>query len=126
MLATTQVIPHLRTPMSSSSEAHYGTAPQAFVDMIGTWKGAFPGMVFHDDAVLADGTLGAVEWVWQGTKMGAYMALNGTVVAPSGKSVRMRGFLFFEFAESGLIGKVVGVWNEGAIEEQLGGGGAYP
>jgi hypothetical protein len=69
---------------------------------------------------------GAVEWVWEGIQPGAYIALNGTDLAPSGKSVRMKGFLFFDFADSGLIEKVVGVWNEGVIEEGLVGGWAYP
>ena len=102
------------------------TGPQAFVDLIGTWKKAFPDMVFHDDTVLADGTQGAVEWVWEGTQTGPYTALNGTVLPPSRTSVRLRGFLFFEFEESGLMKKVVGIWDDGVIEEQLSGGPAYP
>lgn len=115
--------PNINVILGSSSN---NTSPQAFVEMIAKWSKTFPDMVYHDDAVLADGKLGASEWVWEGTQTGSYTAMNGTVLEPSGKSVRMRGFLFFEFTQDGLINKVTGVWDEGVIEEQLNGGPAYP
>ena len=45
---------------------------EAFLGLVGKWQRSFPDMVFHDDAVLADGHLGAVEFVWEGTQTGEY------------------------------------------------------
>jgi hypothetical protein len=45
--------------------------------------------------------------------------INGTVVQPSGMMVKVRGFMFFEFGDDGLIQKVVGMHNEGVVVGQL-------
>jgi len=102
------------------------SGPDAFVNFVGTWKKSFPGLVYHDDNVIADGHLGAVEFVWEGMQTGNYTALNGTVLPPSGQAVRVRGFIFLEFGDDGLITKVTGVHNEGIIEDQLNKGYLYP
>jgi hypothetical protein len=51
--------------------------------------------------------------------------LNGTVLQPTGEMARVRGFMFFEFANDGLITKVTEVHDEGIIKPQLEGGGQY-
>jgi predicted ester cyclase len=102
------------------------SGPDAFLDFVGMWSDSFPELVYHDDHVIADGHLGALEFVWEGAQTGNYKALNGTVLPPSGKVVRVRGFIFFEFENDGLITKVTGVHNEGSIEDQLNSGSLYP
>jgi hypothetical protein len=83
-------------------------------------------MVYHDDHVLADEHLGAAEYVWEGTQTGCYKTENGTLLEPTGAAIRVRGFLFFEFSEDGLIKNVTSVHNEGVIEDQLLTGNLYP
>ena len=97
----------------------------AFVDI---WeaktagRGAFPHKVFHRGDVLVDGMLGAVEYVWQGVQTGAY---EGVELASPPKQVRMRGMLFLEFSEEGLVRKVVSIYDEGVVGAQLTGKGGY-
>ncbi|KAL9125667.1 MAG: hypothetical protein Q9217_005162 [Psora testacea] len=83
--------------------------------------GAFPDKVFHDAYVLVDGRQGAVEYVWQGVQKEKY---NGTEVK-EGAMVRMRGMLFLEFDKEGLVRKVVGVYDERVVADQLQGKGGY-
>ena len=48
------------------------SGPQAFVNLISQWQGSFPDLVFHDNNVLADGHLGVVDFVWEGTQTKDY------------------------------------------------------
>ena len=91
----------------------------AFVDLYATWQKAFPDMLYHDDYILADGHLGAIEYVWEGTQTSSYVAPNGTTVQPTGKTVRVRGLSAFEFTDDGLIDTVVNVHDEAVIVKQL-------
>ncbi|KAK3710246.1 hypothetical protein LTR37_010467 [Vermiconidia calcicola] len=84
--------------------------------------GAFPIKSFHDDYILADGKQGVVEYVWQAAQESEYMGLH----PKEGAQVRMRGFLFFEFDDQGLVTKVVGIHDEFVVAAQLEGGFLYP
>jgi len=77
-------------------------------------EGAFPNKIFHDDYVLADGRLGAIEYVWHGRQSKKYgnIAANNTLV-------RMRGMLFFEFNQDLKVEKVASVYDEAVIATQL-------
>ena len=97
------------------------TGRTAFVGLFDKWKGAFPDLLYHDDYVLADGRMGCLAYVWQGTQTGEYVAPNGTTIHATGKPVRVRGMTFFEFDKDGLISSVVNVHDEAVIMEQLGG-----
>ena len=99
---------------------------QAFVDLLAADQKSFPDLLVHDDYILADGNLGAIEYVWQGTQTGVYTAPNGTVFPPKSTPVRVREFLFFEFDGQGLATKVVRVRDEGAIARQLESSYVYP
>lgn len=83
-------------------------------------KGAFPTKSFHDAHIVADGHLGAVEYVWQRMQEGAYMEIQA-----KGGMVRARGMLFLEFDEEGSVVKATGVWDEGVVANQLQGVGGY-
>ena len=100
--------------------------PQAFVQLLASHQDAFPDLLAHDNYVLADGRLGAIEYVWQGTQTGPYTTLNGTILPPSGNPVRVREFLFFEFDDEGLITVVTDVHDEAVIERQLSIGVLHP
>ena len=102
------------------------TGRTAFAGLFDKWKGAFPDMLYHDDYVLADGQMGCVAYVWQGTQTGKYKAPNGTTLAASGKPVRVRGMSFFEFDGNGLISSVVNVHDEAVIAQQLEGQSITP
>ncbi|KAK3707271.1 hypothetical protein LTR37_012272 [Vermiconidia calcicola] len=85
-------------------------------------QGAFPIKSFHDDYILADGKQGVVGYVWQAAQDSEYMGLQ----PKEGAQVRMRGFLFFEFDDQGLVTKVVGIHDEFVVAAQLEGGFLYP
>ncbi|KAI9668428.1 MAG: hypothetical protein M1831_001182 [Alyxoria varia] len=96
---------------------------EAFVDVVAARDqglGAFPEKMVHDEYVLADGRLGAVEYIWHGRQRGEYLGMEA-----SGKMVRVRSVLFFEFDGEGLVVKVVSVHDEGVIGTQLRGEGGY-
>ena len=96
----------------------------AFVDLVtanNAGKSAFPEKAFHAFDVLADGQLGAVSYVWHGVQQRAY---NGMPVK-EGATVRMRGMLFFEFDDKGLIRKAIGAYDEGVVNTTLAGTGGY-
>jgi hypothetical protein len=100
-----------------------GQGREAFVALASAkhvGMGAFAVKAFHDDHVVVDGRLGAVEYAWQGTQSGPYMSIQ-----PKGAIVRMRGMLFFEFNAAGLITKAIGVHDEGVILTQLENKGSY-
>jgi len=100
------------------------TGRGAFVDFIAgksVGMGAFPLKTFHDFHVIADGKQGAVEYVWQGEQKSAY---NGIEVV-EGARVRVRGMLFFELDDEGLVTKVTGVHDEAHLGSQLSGKGGY-
>ncbi|KAK5165267.1 uncharacterized protein LTR77_009365 [Saxophila tyrrhenica] len=90
----------------------------AFVQLVSSHnagQGAFLNKVFHDGYTLADGHLGAIDYVWQAAQESAYMG----IAADQSKSVRMRGMLFLEFNEEGLIVKATDVSDESVIGTQL-------
>lgn len=93
------------------------TGRDAFMDIMAARNqglGAFPQKQFHDEYVLADGRLGAIEYIWHGRQKTEYMdrAADDTMV-------RVRGMLFFEFNKEGLVEKVVSVHDEAVIGYQL-------
>ncbi|KAL2070998.1 hypothetical protein VTL71DRAFT_14024 [Oculimacula yallundae] len=84
-------------------------------------RSAFPEKLFHDFDILADGKLGAVEYLWQGPQKSEYagIALRKNAV------VRMRGMLFLEFNDEGLVVKVISVYDEGVVQTTLTGTGGW-
>jgi hypothetical protein len=62
----------VRADVEVNADWNVTTGSQAFLDLISQWQCSFPDMVFHDDALLADGHLGAVEFVWEGTQTEDY------------------------------------------------------
>lgn len=102
------------------------TGSSAFVGLVASWQQAFPDMVIRDDYILADGHQGAIEYVWEGRQTDPYTCVNGTTLPPSGKMVRVRGFMFLEFDDEGLIFKVTSVHDEAVIAKQLQLGVLYP
>jgi predicted ester cyclase len=82
-------------------------------------KTAFPDMQIHDEYVLADGNRAAVEYVMEGTQTGPYTMPDGSLLAATGKKVRVRGIDFMAFDESGLLNELVVVHNENDFATQL-------
>jgi predicted ester cyclase len=82
-------------------------------------KTAFPDMQIHDEYVLADGNRAAVEYVMEGTQTGPYTVLDGSLLAATGKKVRVRGIDFMAFDKSGLLNELVVVHNENDFATQL-------
>jgi predicted ester cyclase len=95
-----------------------GTA--ALVEQRQRLKTAFPDMRIHDEYVLADGSRAAVEYVMEGTQTGPYIMGDGSVLAATGKKVRVRGIDFMAFDGSGLLKELVVVHNENDFTAQLG------
>lgn len=90
--------------------------PQAFADLYKTFLGAFRGLSFlvedliaENDLVLARGTLG-------GTNEGNFMGM----APPTGKYVSWTGSAFFRFNEDGLIDRRWQDWDGLAVMQQLG------
>lgn len=102
-----------------NADGTISSGTQAFTQLFTANQDTFPNKVFHVDYLIADGTLGAVECVWQGIQTGPYTTSAGRVIEPTGKSVRVRNLVFFEFDDEGLIDKATWVHNEGAVEQQL-------
>jgi len=76
---------------------------QALVNLITKYKTALPDLLAHDEYVVGDGHYAAVEFIWQGTRTGPFVATNGTVVPPDGKVYRTRAFRWMEFNREGLV-----------------------
>jgi predicted ester cyclase len=95
-----------------------GTA--ALVEQRQRLKTAFPDMRIHDEYVLADGSRAAVEYVMEGTQTGPYIMGDGSVLAATGKKVRVRGIDFMAFDGSGLLKELVVVHNENDFTARLG------
>ena len=97
---------------------------EAFVGLVAARNvglGSFPEKAFHDFDVLADGKLGAISYIWQGAQKEKYI----DVPLKEGAIVRMRGMLFFEFNDNGLIEKAFSVYDEGVVSNTLTGTGGY-
>jgi len=89
----------------------------AFVEIIAAQtqgQGAFPVKQIHDEYIIADGRLGAIEYIWHGRQKGEYLGR-----APEDKMVRVRAMLWFEFNPAGMVEKVVSVHDERVILNQL-------
>lgn len=89
----------------------------AFVEIVAArqqGQGAFPEKQIHDEYIITDGRLGAIEYIWHGKQKEKYMGR-----APDDKMVRVRGMLWFEFNLDGLVEKVVSVHDEAVIIAQL-------
>ena len=96
-----------------------GQGAEAFTNLFIADIDSFPDKIFHDDFVLADGHLGAIESVWEGTQTGVYTAPDGSVIQPTGQPVRVRGLLFLEFNDDELITKATLVHDEAVVARQL-------
>lgn len=111
-----------RVEVDENGSVSYGR--EAFVRLVtaqNAGNGSFPGKLFHDFDVLVDGNLGAISYVWQAPQEEKYL---GTEVK-EGSLVRMRGMLFFEFDEDGLVTKATGVYDERVVNATLTGTGGY-
>ncbi|CAI6331188.1 unnamed protein product [Periconia digitata] len=96
----------------------------AFVKLVtahNAGNGSFPGKLFHDFDVLVDGTFGAINYVWQAPQEKKYLEVE----VDDENLVRMRGMLFFEFNNVGLVTKATGVYDERVVNTTLTGTGAY-
>lgn len=80
---------------------------------------AFHDLKITDEYVLADGDRAAVEYIMQGTQTGPYTAPNGTVIPPTGKTVRVRGINFLAFDANGLLKEITVIHNENDFVTQL-------
>ncbi|KAI9154966.1 rhamnogalacturonate lyase c [Paramyrothecium foliicola] len=58
--------------------------------------------VFHDAEIMADGMLGAIEYIWQATQEREYPGIG----LKEGSVVKVRGMLFFEFNDEEFITKM--------------------
>jgi len=102
------------------------TGSSAFVALVASRQQAFPDMVIRDDYILTDGHQGTIECEWEGSQTGPYTCVNGMILPPSGKMVRVRGFMLLEFDNESLIVKVMSVHDEAVIAKQLQSGVLYP
>jgi hypothetical protein len=84
-------------------------------------QGAFPEKLFHDFDILADGKLGAVEYIWQGPQKSEYAGIS----LKENAVVRLRGMLFLEFNDEGLVEKVISIYDEGVVRTTLTGTGGW-
>ena len=91
----------------------------AFMNLFLSDLNSFPDKIFHNDFVLADGHLGAIESVWQGTQTGVYTAPDGSIIQPTGQPVRVRSLLFLEFNEDALVKAATLVHDEAVVARQL-------
>ena len=94
------------------------TGRDAFAGLISARNaglGSFPVKAFHDFDILVDGMYGAIDYVWAGLQESEYKGIP----AKEGANVKVRGMLFFEFNENGLIEKVVSVYDEGVVATTL-------
>ena len=96
-----------------------GQGSDAFVNLFLSDLNSFPDKIFHNDFVLADGHLGAIESVWQGTQTGVYTAPDGSIIQPTGQPVRVRSLLFLEFNEDALVKAATLVHDEAVVARQL-------
>lgn len=93
------------------------TGKEAFVEIIAAQQqglGAFPVKQIHDEYIIVDGRLGAVEYIWHGKQKKEYLGR-----APDDKMVRVRAMLWFEFDPAGMVEKVVSVHDERVVLNQL-------
>jgi hypothetical protein len=96
----------------------------AFVNLVAACEagqGAFPHKIYHDAEIMVDGRQGAIEYIWQSHQARPYPGIpfnNGT-------TVKVRGMLFMEFDEEGLITRATDVYDEGVIVATLSGNAGY-
>ena len=110
----------LATPdVAVNADQVHSSGKEAFLQLFTGNQDSFLDKIFHMDYIVADGRLGAVECVWQGTQTASYTSLKGEIIKPTNNSVRVRNNVFFEFNDEALITKVTWVHNEGVIEQQL-------
>jgi predicted ester cyclase len=113
-------IADLATPdVVVNADQTQGQGSDAFMNLFLSDLNSFPDKIFHDDFVLADGHLGAIESVWEGTQTGVYTAPDGSVIQPTGQPVRVRSLLFLEFNEDALIKGATLVHDEAVVARQL-------
>jgi predicted ester cyclase len=96
-----------------------GVGGKAFTDLFTSDISAFPDKLYHADFMLADGHLGAIESVWEGTQTGVYTAMDGTQIKPTTQPVRVRSILFLEFNDDALITSATLVHDEAVVARQL-------
>lgn len=111
-----------RVEVDENGSVSYGK--EAFVKLVtaqNAGNGSFPGKLFHDFDVLVDGNFGAISYVWQAPQEEEYLGIE----VKEGSVVRMRGMLFFEFNEDGLVSRATGVYDERVANATLTGTGGY-
>ncbi|KAF5020880.1 hypothetical protein F66182_7082 [Fusarium sp. NRRL 66182] len=97
---------------------------EAFINLVASnaaGSGAFPKKTFHDAEVLVDGKQGAIEYIWLSNQEQGYPGLSSA----NGTEVKVRGMLFMEFNDAGLITKATDVYDEGVIVATLSGSTSY-
>ena len=82
-------------------------------------KTAFPDLSVKDEYVIVDGARAALEYVISGTQTGPYKAKDGTVLAPTGKAVHVRGLEFMDFDDTGLLKNLIIIQNNDDFATQL-------
>ncbi len=92
---------------------------QAFRQLSAQYAGAFPDMMIRDEYVLVDGNRAVVEYVMEGTQAGPLSLPGKATIAPTGKTVRVRGVRFMTFNEKGLLQDLVQVVNLDDFAAQL-------
>jgi predicted ester cyclase len=82
-------------------------------------KVAFPAMAISNEYVLADGNRVAIEYIMEGSQTGPFTLPDGATLAPTGKTVRVRGLDFMAFGEAGLVNELTIVQNADDFTNQL-------
>ena len=115
----------LATPTVELDEnGSLSSGTSAFVDLVtakNAGQGAIPNKLFHDFEILADGSFGAVNFVWQGPQERKYLEFEPR----AGALVRLRSTLFFEFDDQGLVTRATSVYDEGVVNATLTGTGGW-
>jgi hypothetical protein len=75
--------------------------------------------MIRDEYVLVDGNRAVVEYVMEGTQAGPLSLPEKATIAPTGKTVRVRGVRFMTFNEKGLLQDLVQVVNVDDFAAQL-------
>ena len=102
-----------------NADNHMLEGGAALVQLLQRLRTAFPDMQIHDEYVLANGNRAAVEYVMEGAQTRPFTASDGSVLAPTGKKVRVRGIDFMAFNEEGLLTELVVVHNDDDFVTQL-------
>ncbi|KAF2100438.1 hypothetical protein NA57DRAFT_74047 [Rhizodiscina lignyota] len=78
----------------------------ALLALFDRYETSFPDLLAHDEYILAEGHLTAIEFIWLGTFSSPFKASNGSTVQPDGKSYRTRGMRWMRHNDEGLVDAV--------------------